>query len=1236
MEHTKTSPPTGSPNDGGRIYDNRKIAAALYWGWGGTNNIFTDRNQGIVVTSLVLSELYTGVPKGTNKPGYKELMAHAQAEDVPDDTISFSSSSVNSSIVGNEQRSETIIFNGDVTNTVSFILPAEITFVNQTTAQTQTGGSVTIKGGDSFYLSAPLSYDSNYYSGELKGSMKGYAPILYTMTNSSLQTLVKGGQSDSPSPISFTVHYEAREGWIEVSKAGNNTDQFIQGATYNILDSSGTVVDTITTGANGKAKSKGLMPGDYSVTEVIAPPGYTIDQTAQNVTVIPNETSACTFTNKVVLGRVNLKKEDTKTGSKPQGSATLVGAKYGIYSDEVCTQLIEELTIGSDLTATSKPFEIGASRTVYVKETKAPTGYNIDPTVYPVVLSQEDAVTEVVLVNEIVKDEVITGNIELQKFYSEADGESAMLHPEQGAEFTAYDEATGKQYGEPVTTDKNGHATFNALPYGWYVIKQTKTPPGMIEVDDFRVNINENGTTQYYNMINAKFTSLVKIIKVDEETGRTIPVANTTFKIRDLETGEWVTQTVNYPAQVVLDEFKTNSQGELILPLPLGYGEYELHEVAAPNGYVLSKEPVKFTVNEQNQTAGEIIEVTFSDRAQKGVATLTKTGDTLSGAEKEKTKYGDQYNFIFNQKALKDAEFDFVAAEDILTPDGTVRAKKGDVVGHGVTDSKGQVKSPQLYLGQYYAVETKAPAGMVLTGEQIPFELKYAGEEVAITSTAVSAENVLQELQILINKSEESVAYENGQTVVTSTPSNGKTFGVFARDAISVDGEEIVPANGLLAVATTKEGIAQVKDKFPEAMYYVKELETSSAHDLNTNEYDFVFDATNNAPMVTINIADENNKPIENKLHKEKLTLNKQNETIRYPDGGFSVDGNTDNTESIYVPGSGTVFGIYQDDKLVQTIIIGEDGTATVDLYVGEYQLQELKPSSNMVDRSNEVWNITVSKKGIEVTDSNHQVVDLKNDNELVVKNYLHKEKLSIKKLNEVLEKQADEWQSHYEPTGKGTEFELSQNGDLIKTITMDENSAAKLELPIGEYQLKEVAASTDDYAITDENWTIIVTSDGLTVTDSGGNIVAHENEELTIKNNLKQGEAEISKQEVGGSEELPGAILNVKGEDVDITWVSTNEPKKLRLKDGSYTLTETLPNDGYALNTETVTFEVKDGETTKVVMHNKRLPKAAATPSTGDQPTVEIVFVFLLGISAFVLVALGLRNRMKQQTMNK
>lgn len=240
IEHSKATTPTGSANDGGSIYDNKKIAAALYWGWGGTENIFSsDRSRGIVVTSLVLSRLNNGVNAGGNSiSGYSELWDKAQAEDIPDASMSFSKTSVNSSVNGNVQQTETIKFNADSSNKISFSLPSSITFHNTSTSKNQTGGTVAISGGQSFYLTAPLDYGSNYSSGNLKGSMKSFLPIVYTMANPDLQKLSLGVNLDPTQTINFTAHFEKRISTLTINHVDKYTGTVLKTTTKTLVDNS--------------------------------------------------------------------------------------------------------------------------------------------------------------------------------------------------------------------------------------------------------------------------------------------------------------------------------------------------------------------------------------------------------------------------------------------------------------------------------------------------------------------------------------------------------------------------------------------------------------------------------------------------------------------------------------------------------------------------------------------------------------------------------------------------------------------------------------------------------------------------------------------------------------------------------------------------------------------------------------------------------------------------------------
>ncbi|KYD11480.1 hypothetical protein B4102_2208 [Heyndrickxia sporothermodurans] len=224
IEHEKPTPPTGTPTKEGVIYKDKMIAATLYWGWGGTKNIFgSDRNRGMVVTSLILSRIYTGEDSGGKSiSGYSTLWDKAKSKDVPSAEVDFSKSSIHSSISGSVQKTETNKFIADSDNKVSFTLPSSITLHNTSTGKNITGGKVTLKGGDSFYLTAPLSYDKDFTTGNLKGSIKDYLPVLYKMSDSYYQTLVKTGWRDPTDTTKFTARFEARQKKITV----NHKDQY--------------------------------------------------------------------------------------------------------------------------------------------------------------------------------------------------------------------------------------------------------------------------------------------------------------------------------------------------------------------------------------------------------------------------------------------------------------------------------------------------------------------------------------------------------------------------------------------------------------------------------------------------------------------------------------------------------------------------------------------------------------------------------------------------------------------------------------------------------------------------------------------------------------------------------------------------------------------------------------------------------------------------------------------------
>ncbi len=251
-------------------------------------------------------------------------------------------------------------------------------------------------------------------------------------------------------------------------------------------------------------------------------------------------------------------------------------------------------------------------------------------------------------------EKVIKGNIQIIKHHD--DGDTQIETPEQGAEFQLFLKQSGsyEQAKETerdlLTTDENGFAESKALPYGIYTVKQTKGAQGTELMPEFDVLIQEDGKVYRYLINNAIFKSDIEIVKKDSETGKIIAASGIGFKVRDLSTGEFITQHVNYPTPEEIDTFYTTSNGKLMLPEPLVVGNYELVEQQAPYGYVLSETPVPFTVDGTETT----ITVEKYNTPQKGKITIQKTGELFSSVTK--TEDG-RYQPVYQEHHLSGVEF---------------------------------------------------------------------------------------------------------------------------------------------------------------------------------------------------------------------------------------------------------------------------------------------------------------------------------------------------------------------------------------------------------------------------------------------------------------------------------------------------------------------------------------------------------------------------------------------------
>ncbi|EGJ6230524.1 Cys-Gln thioester bond-forming surface protein [Listeria monocytogenes] len=729
------------------VYNDEAVMNILYYGY--PNNGTSEKNY---VDTYVALNYYLGnfdSPDMANDSGVKYLLNKAKTKTAPLGDFDISNKNQTATWNASTKRQETGWYetsyqsNGG-TNYYSLPLPAGVSAVTSD-GKTYTG-TARIEAGKDFKLVADATFDKTI-SFDISTDLRKMSALKFTPNNSSVQKLLSAGTVRDPYTIQdITAKFTAQTGDGVIVKKDKDSGKTLSGAQYHVT---GDDFDKIVmTGSDGKVNLNDLIVGNYKVVETKAPAGYTIDSTPKTLTIKAKETTTLNVNNKEAFFQVKLTKEDAETGAKTQGAATLKGAEYTFYADSALSKPLQTVSIGDDNTATSQKFsfENKTERTIYAKETKAPVGYNIDTTVYPIKATQDNQTTEVFLETATSKDKVIKGSVDLVKF---ADTPlindplnplpSGQKMPLVGAEFTLTSDTTGEVVATMVT-DENGRAHQDNLVYDMYTVHESVTPEGYKAVEDFKIKVDTEGKTYYYTLEDTAKQSEIKIVKKDATTGKVIPVAGVEFQILDVN-GNVITQDINYPMPLTLDTFATADDGTLVLPSSLTFGDYYLKEIKAPNGYTLNKELIPFTVDGSQ----ELVTVECENTPQMGKIVLDKFGETVDNDKTTTNK------LVYKETLLPNTEYDVIAKNDIKTADGTTRAKKGEVVEHVKTDAKGHAETKELFLGDYTLHETKAPVGYAL-GADKEVSLKYAAQEVKVTSTSVDLHNKLVKSDVVITK----------------------------------------------------------------------------------------------------------------------------------------------------------------------------------------------------------------------------------------------------------------------------------------------------------------------------------------------------------------------------------------------------------------------------------------------------------------------------------------------------
>ncbi|MCD7663409.1 Cys-Gln thioester bond-forming surface protein [Listeria monocytogenes] len=810
------------------VYNDEAVMNILYYGY--PNNGTSEKNY---VDTYVALNYYLGnfdSPDMANDSGVKYLLNKAKTKTAPLGDFDISNKNQTATWNASTKRQETGWYetsyrsNGG-TNYYSLPLPAGVSAVTSD-GKTYTG-TARIEAGKDFKLVADATFDKTI-SFDISTDLRKMSALKFTPNNSSVQKLLSAGTVRDPYTIQdITAKFTAQTGDGVIVKKDKDSGKTLSGAQYHVT---GDDFDkTVTTGLDGKVNLNDLIVGNYKVVETKAPAGYTIDSTPKTLTIKAKETTTLNVNNKEAFFQVKLTKEDAETGAKTQGAATLKGAEYTFYADSALSKPLQTVSIGDDNTAMSQKFsfENKTERTIYAKETKAPVGYNIDTTVYPIKATQDNQTTEVFLKTATSKDKVIEGKVAITKTAGMPEdgnyfgGELPVL---EGAEFTITSNTT-KQVVDTITTDENGRAESNWLPYNTYTVHESITPAGYQPVPDFQVTIDTEGKTHYYVLEDVAKSSAIKVVKKDATTGKVIPAKGTQFRILDAM-GNVIEQKVTYPTPMTISLFETASDGSFTMPYPLIAGDYFLQEVKAPTGYTLNAEPISFTVT------GDVNEVTVEceNAPQMGKIVLDKFGETVDNDKTTPNK------LVYKETLLPHTEYDVIAKNDIKTADGTTRAKKGEVVDHVKTDAKEHAETKELFLGDYTLHETKAPTGYTL-GADKEVSLKYAGQEVKVTSTSVDLHNKLVKSDIVITKKSsdgkklagvEFSLYDNHRKLIMTgtTDKNGQltfknvpyaTAGYSVKETKGVDGYKMDTTAQKVSIEKDRESILLtfVNEKIP-------------------------------------------------------------------------------------------------------------------------------------------------------------------------------------------------------------------------------------------------------------------------------------------------------------------------------------------------------------------------------------------------------------------------------------
>ena len=967
LEASKKTPSSGN-YAASVIENNVMVRKFLYYGFGGPNgSLFkgqaltddglNEEETGYLYTHVLLSLAYSGDMCGANiddleRAGIGLKSTWSYVESLPDpsnganfstgDTAKFTATFDKANMI---QTTNTVSFNASSNETVQLPLQSNVTIHIAGSSAQQTGGTATVWGGQSFYLTAPLENSpTDYTSGTLNSSAKGkFCALAISDGNGSNQTHGSWTQ-ESVDSLRYSVDW-LDFGWIDLIKksanegiTNNNGCYSLEGAVYGIY-SDGVKVDEITTDKNGYAKSSILPVGNYTVKEITASTGYDLDENTYSVTVVKDQTVRAN-SNEIPgndpIG-IEVVKNDAETKGMPQGDATLEGAEFTVkYYDGYYTKddlpkkatrtwviATKEVTYSTGkkgyvarLSNSNKVSgdnfytdENGAITlplgTISIEETKAPKGYllkgntlNVTDNLTGVTTTEKDTNYVAQITKEYQGAKLQFGNDANQMVVTEKvkkqqiqifksgyrNGMSEVVKGLQGAEFTfklksevdhvGWDNAT---VYDTITTGEDGWAITKDLPYGQYIVRETKTPKDFYTNPDFFVSVTKD-TSEIKNdadkvkkviLNNRPVETQLKLVKQDEETGKTVSLNSASFKIvadEDIldggnvvyKKGQYITQkvggkkydtfTTNSDNVVVVKTEYTNDddeKGEVFLPLQFFAGKYHLEEVKVPTGFIGLGKTQSFEMSglldyTKDEDGDPIYTVTVRDEQPKAEIKLNKTVADL-----------DTDVDLVDRSDLSKIQFVLKAKENIYSPvDGSLMFAKDDVittensgaivnsgteVGNGVyalsTDGHLDISNLPMGVGeaQYYLKEVKTLDGCVLDTTKYDAVFKQSDYTTKTYIKSFDVENLTTDFEFNKTDVTGDKEVEGAQLTITDEDGNVVDQWTSTDKVHSIEGLVVGKTYTLSETVTAKDYVKATDIKF--TVKNSSELETVTMKD---------------------------------------------------------------------------------------------------------------------------------------------------------------------------------------------------------------------------------------------------------------------------------------------------------------------------------------------------------------------------------------------------------------------